>query len=115
MSFLKSVPGVAVRARTSVLAYIARVGIGADMFINVLTGGQLAQTVSYRCAVAARNGNPAGCFMCWFLNWAVQHDHCADQFTDAPTPWFDGIRAALAFLFGFYVLFLIIKSIIGIV
>jgi hypothetical protein len=41
-----------------ILAYIARVGIGADMFINVLTGGQPDQTVSYRCAVAARAGRP---------------------------------------------------------
>jgi hypothetical protein len=98
----------------TILAYIARVGIGADMFINVLTGGQLDQTVSYRCAVAARAGQPFGCFMCRFLNWAVQRDHCADQFTDAATPWFDGIRAALAFLAGFYVLYLIVKSVIGV-
>jgi hypothetical protein len=67
MSLLQSAPGLAARARTAVLAYIARVGIGADMFINVLTGGQLDQTVSYRCAAAARRGNPAGCFMCWFI------------------------------------------------
>lgn len=90
--------------------YFQRVGIGTDKFINVLLGGQLDQTVSYRCAVAARNGKPFGCFMCWFLNWAVQRNHCPEQFTNDPTPNFDMVRAGLAFAFGFLVLFAVVYS-----
>jgi hypothetical protein len=85
---------------SALLAYLARCGIEFDTAINVLTGGQLGQTVSYRCAVAQRNGKAWGCFMCRFLNWAVQRNHCPDQFTDAPTPAFDMIRAGIAFAVG---------------
>lgn len=85
--------------------YLTRVGIEADTAINVLCGGQLGQTVSYRCAVAWRAGKPWGCAMCWFLNWAVQRGHCPAQFTNAPTPWFDMVRAGIAFAVGIAAVF----------
>lgn len=84
--------------------YWQRVGIEFDIAVNVLTGGQLGQTVSYRSAVAWRAGKRWGCIMCWFLNWAVQKNHCPEQFTSDPTPNFDMMRAGIAFAFGIFVL-----------
>lgn len=85
---------------TAFLAYLARCGIEFDIAVNVLTGGNLGETVSYRCAVAQRNGKAWGCVMCAFLSWAVQHNHCPEQFTNDPTPAVDMIRAGIAFLVG---------------
>lgn len=85
---------------TAFVNYLKRCGVEFDVACNVLTGGQLGQTVSYRCAVAWRAGKPVGCAMCWFLNIFVQRNHCPDQFTSAPTPWFDMVRAGIAFAVG---------------
>ena len=93
-------------------AYAAYVGVQTDVYINQWIPGAVAgMTVSKRCAIAAgwrqdpvtglpirdQPCHPIGCFMCWFLNWDVQRHHCADQFSDVPTPWYDGLRAVLAF------------------
>jgi hypothetical protein len=103
------------------LKYLANVGVGADIFINVLLGGVPGMTVSMRCARAAgwrqdgRTGQEyaLGCFMCWLLNWVVQWNHCPDEFKNTPTPWYDMIRAVIAFAFGFFILYCIIKFMIG--
>jgi hypothetical protein len=105
----------------SFLAYLARVGVGADIFINVLFGGETGMTVSMRCARAAgwrengRTGHQyiAGCFMCWLLNWLVQRNHCPDEFKHNPTPWYDMIRAAIAFSAAFFILYCILKLLFG--
>jgi len=77
--------------------YVERCGIEFDTAINVLTGGQLGQTVSYRVAVAQEDGKRWGCVFCQFLNWAVQRNHCALQFTDQPSTPLTFIRAGVAF------------------
>lgn len=77
--------------------YFERCGQEFDVAVNVITGGQENETVSYRCAVAARAGKRWGCFMCRLLSWLVQRDHCADQFTAGPTKLFVFIRAGIAF------------------
>jgi hypothetical protein len=93
-------------------AYAAHVGVQTDVYINQWIPGAVAgMTISKRCAIAAgwrqdpvsglpirdQPRHPIGCFMCWFLGWDVQRHHCADQFCDAPTPWYDCLRAVLAF------------------
>lgn len=77
--------------------YLERCGIEFDTAVNVLTGGQLGQTVSYRVAVAARAGKRWGCVFCWFLNWAVQRNHCALQFVNVPSTVMTYLRAGVAF------------------
>ena len=72
-------------------------GLTFDVAVNVLFAGTPFQTVSYRAAVAQRDGKPWGCLMCRFLSWAVQRDHCADQFTDTEAPAIVYVRAGVAF------------------
>jgi hypothetical protein len=90
------------------LAYFERCGIEFDTAVNVLTGGQLGQTVSLRVAEAQRAGKLWGCLFCRFLDVAVQKDHCALQFTTKPSPGSVYVRAGLAFAVG-------IGSIVGLV
>jgi hypothetical protein len=90
------------------LAYFERCGIEFDTAVNVLTGGNLGQTVSLRVAEAQRAGKLYGCVFCWFLNWAVQPNHCQLQFTTKPSPWTVYVRAGIAFAVG-------IGSIVGLV
>lgn len=82
------------------LTYLERCGIEFDTAVNVLTGGKLGQTVSLRVAEAQRAGKLYGCLFCWFLNWAVQENHCALQFTTKPSPWTVYVRAGIAFAVG---------------
>jgi hypothetical protein len=82
------------------LAYLERCGIEFDVAVNVLTGGQLGQTVSLRVAEAERAGKLWGCLFCQFLSEAVQKDHCALQFTNKPSPWTVYVRAGIAFAVG---------------
>jgi hypothetical protein len=77
--------------------YVERCGVEFDTAVNVLTGGQLGQTVSYRAAVAARDGSRVGCALCWVLNWAVQRNHCALQFTNTPSTAVTYVRGGIAF------------------
>lgn len=99
----------------ALVAYLRRVGVEADTAVNVLTGGQLGQTVSERAAygagwrptdnaaVAVQSGprKRGWCLFCGFLSRAVQDGHCGMQFTDQATPGFDMIRAGIAFGVGF--------------
>jgi hypothetical protein len=79
------------------VAYLSRCGIEFDISINVLTGGKLGQTVSYRVADADREGKRWGCVFCWFLYYFVQPDHCALQFVKGPSTFWTYIRAGIAF------------------
>lgn len=81
--------------------YLERCGIEFDTAVNVLTGGDLGQTVSYRMAVAAREGRRIGCLFCWFLDWAVQKNHCSLQFDAGPNRPLTFMRAGIAFGVGF--------------
>lgn len=77
--------------------YFDRCGVEFDIAVNVLTGGELGQTVSYRAAVAQRDGKRWGCIFCWFLNYAVQRNHCPLQFVKQPANLASFIRAGVAF------------------
>jgi hypothetical protein len=77
--------------------YLERCGIMFDEAVNCLLGGALNQTVSMRCALAQRDGKRWGCLACAFLSWAVQKNHCTDQFSDAPAPALVYVRAGIAF------------------
>lgn len=77
--------------------YAERVGTEFDVMINVLTGGDLDQTVSLRAALAQRSGKRWGCLMCRALSAIVQRDHCQDQFTNTQAPWTVYVRAGIAF------------------
>ncbi len=79
------------------LDYLERCGIEFDVAVNVLAGGDLGQTVSYRVAVAAREGRRIGCLFCWFLDWAVQRNHCERQFGNDPAGPLTFVRAGVAF------------------
>ena len=41
-----------------------------------------------------------GSAFCWFLNWAVQRDHCLMTLTDGPMPWTVYARAGFWFTAG---------------
>jgi hypothetical protein len=84
--------------------YFDRIGITIDCLINVVFGGPLYQTVSMRCALAARAKKPFGCFMCKVLDIFVQKNHCGLQFVKKPTDPISFVRAGLAFIFAGYVL-----------
>lgn len=47
-----------------------------DATVDVVAGGSVGETVSRRCALAARAGRWWGKIACRFLSWAVQTDHC---------------------------------------
>jgi hypothetical protein len=81
------------------LAYLERCGIEFDTAVNVVTGGQLGQTVSLRVAEAQRAGKLWGCLFCRFLDVAVQ-PHCALQFITKPSPASVYVRAGIAFAAG---------------
>lgn len=83
--------------RASLYAYIERCGIEFDVAVNVLFGGQLSQTVSFRAALAQRAGKTWGCVFCKILSVLVQRDHCADQFIPGSSTPATFIRAGLAF------------------
>ena len=42
------------------------------------------ETVSVMAARSAQAGRRSGCLMCWFLNWAVQRNHCALSLSPEP-------------------------------
>ena len=71
-------------------------GVDLDETANVLMAGQAGQTISLRCAIAAREGKAWGCVMCKLLAVVVQPNHCALQFTSTPLPWWAALRAFLA-------------------
>jgi hypothetical protein len=80
--------------------YLNRCGVEFDVAVNVLTGGNLGETVSLRAATGAIKKHIRGwCLFCRFLN-LVQEDHCALQFTDLPQPESVEIRAGVAFIVG---------------
>jgi hypothetical protein len=85
--------------------YVERVGIEFDTAVNVLFGGALNETVSMRAAVAQKDGERWGCWLCWLLGKIVQPHHCRDQFLSAPAPALVYLRAGVAFAvagFGLY-------------
>jgi hypothetical protein len=85
-----------------VVRYLARCGREFDVCMNVLLGGDMGCTLSYRAALAARDGRRWGCFMCWFLDWAVQEHHCDYQFEPRRVTFLTYARAAVAFAIGIF-------------
>jgi hypothetical protein len=77
--------------------YARRCGLAFDQAINVLTGGAVGQTVSLRAAIAQRDGQRWGCWLCWILARVVQPNHCHLQFTDAVETGAVYARAMAAF------------------
>lgn len=88
--------------------YFDRLGITLDVLINVILGGKLDQTVSLRCALAARDNKPLGCFFCKLLNYLVEKDHCEKQFDDSPIGPLAAVRAAFAFVVSIYAFYYVI-------
>lgn len=78
-------------------AYLLRCGLEFDIAINVLTGGKNYQTVSFRTATAASMGGRPACILCWFLNWAVERNHCARSLAGDTSSTTTVIRASIAF------------------
>lgn len=64
------------------LRYIRRVLVATDWWLNVLSGGALGESISYRCAVAERHGTRFGKCSCWLLG-LFQRDHCAITYANA--------------------------------
>jgi hypothetical protein len=91
--------------------YIMRCGEEFDIAFNVLTGGRLGNTFSYRAAVGERDGKKFWCVMCRILNWIVQRNHCRDQFINGRSPALVYIRAGIAFAVFYSAIFLALKSI----
>lgn len=82
--------------------YLERCGVEFDTAVNVLTGGELGQTVSLRVAEAELQEQKQGvfgwgCWFCKFLDIAVQRNHCQLQFSSAKSPVEVYIRAGIAF------------------
>ena len=81
-------PAITIAKPVEPPGYFARCGVEFDTAVNVLTGGNLGQTVSLRCAVANRDGKRWGRWACAFLSVVVQRDHCPLQFVAGPSlPW----------------------------
>lgn len=80
--------------------YLERCGFIFDVAINVLTGGEIDETVSLRVAKAQKSGKRWGCMFCRFLDVTVQENHCQRQFEKGNSPAFVYIRAGVAFAFG---------------
>lgn len=98
--------------------YLERNGYQFDRSVNTMAGGDPTQTVSERSAYGAgwrpgpdpehsvRTGERilGWCIFCKFLSYAVQHRHCALQFTNKKSPALTYLRAGIAFGVGFYLL-----------
>lgn len=82
------------------LDYLERCGVEFNVAVNVMTGGELGQTVSHRVATAAQEGRRIGCLLCWFLDWAVQREHRGRQLGHTPAGWRAYLRATAAFTVG---------------
>jgi hypothetical protein len=85
----------------SLRKWLLNVGLAEDEELNCILGGLPTQTLSYRTAYAA-GYRPTGrieqrkewaCLFCVMLDYLVQRGHCADQFNDDPTPFYDYLRA----------------------
>lgn len=57
------------------LRYTRRVLISFDQFLNVITGGEVAETISYRAARLRSKNVIIGCVLCRFLD-LFEKDHC---------------------------------------
>lgn len=58
-------------------AYLLRVLVAWDSFLNVVFLGTPDETISSRAALAWRAGRRWGCVLCRVLDW-FQKDHCID-------------------------------------
>lgn len=57
-------------------AYLHRLIVALDIFLNVASDGKEDMTISTRAALAAKHGSPIGIALSKFLN-VFQHDHGA--------------------------------------
>lgn len=108
------------------LRQLNALGIEFDKTINVLTGGQFGQTVSYRTAYGAgwrvdpATGmprqlgprEPGWCALCWFLGVFVQRRHCMLQFVKGPSNWLTWVRAGICFGGGLLGLFFLGRQLV---
>jgi len=56
-------------------SYILSLLLALDQLANAITFGSHKETISQRAAIAERNGNRIGCFVCRVLNF-FHRDHC---------------------------------------
>lgn len=59
----------------AILRYVRRLLKGTDIYLNVLTGGDLHETISARSARLRDKGVWIGCILCRFLD-LFEQDHC---------------------------------------
>lgn len=59
----------------SALRYTRRVLKASDQLANVLTGGEVGETITFRMARLRDKGVFIGCVMCRFLD-IFEKDHC---------------------------------------
>lgn len=76
-------------------AYLRRLGIETDVWLNVLTGGDLGDTISLRVARAQSNGSRPACWVCAALSRLVERDHCAKTLAGGATTPDAALRSGL--------------------
>lgn len=76
-------------------------GLGLDRALAAaFFGAKKGETISLIVAQWNAAGRRSGCRWCWFLNWAVERNHCALQLDPASpaTPVLSGLRAGFCLL-----------------
>lgn len=63
------------------------------------------ETVSFMAALDERANRRAGCWMCWFLGWAVERGHCALALASGDLP----TARPAAYRAGFWLLMLLVS------
>lgn len=66
------------------LRWTRRVLVAVDQLGNAVLGGLPTQTMSYRAALARRNGSEFACLFCRFLD-LFQRDHCSISLGETDT------------------------------
>ena len=55
--------------------YLFGLLVALDQVLNALLGGYADETISYRSAIASKNGERWGCVLCTMLD-KIDPDHC---------------------------------------
>lgn len=85
----------------SVSTYFRNLGIETDVWLSVLTGGALGETISARVARGAANKSKAAQAVCWWLSLTVERDHCAKQGDGSATVPHAALLAAIQIVVAF--------------
>ena len=99
------------------LTYAAKVGRQVDVVSNVIfLDGEENETVSLHAARAEAAGKPWGCVLCRALAVLVQPNHCKDVLaTGYVATGFVYFRAGTAFALVYFVLYLLVRFVAGLI